>query len=79
MRPQIVRGEAAKFAAFRRAHAALAASGTVTLELGLARQSLAFGICQPAFERVPELASLAQQAAHLRFTHGQALSSDLGL
>jgi lipid-A-disaccharide synthase len=33
--PQIVQGEAEKFAAFRRAHAALAASGTVTLELGL--------------------------------------------
>jgi lipid-A-disaccharide synthase len=35
VRPQIVRGEAGKFAAFRRAHAALAASGTVTLELGV--------------------------------------------
>ncbi len=35
-RPEIVVGEAAKFAAFRRAHAALAASGTVSLELGLA-------------------------------------------
>jgi lipid-A-disaccharide synthase len=35
-RPTIVLGEAEKFAAFRRAHAALAASGTVTLELGLA-------------------------------------------
>jgi lipid-A-disaccharide synthase len=34
--PQIVVGEADKFAAFRRAHAALAASGTVTLELALA-------------------------------------------
>lgn len=33
--PRIVIGEAEKFAAFRRAHAALAASGTVTLELGL--------------------------------------------
>jgi lipid-A-disaccharide synthase len=32
----VVRGETAKWAAFRRAHAALAASGTVTLELGLA-------------------------------------------
>ncbi len=32
---RIVRGEAAKFAAFRGAHAALAASGTVTLELAL--------------------------------------------
>jgi lipid-A-disaccharide synthase len=36
VRPTLVRGETAKFAAFRRAHAALAASGTVTLELALA-------------------------------------------
>lgn len=35
VRPTIVFGEAEKLAAFRRAHAALAASGTVTLELGL--------------------------------------------
>jgi lipid-A-disaccharide synthase len=35
VRPDIVDGETAKFAAFRRAHAALAASGTVTLELAL--------------------------------------------
>lgn len=35
VRPRIVVGEAEKFAAFRRAHAALTASGTVTLELGL--------------------------------------------
>ena len=35
--PQIIRGEAAKLAAFRSAHAALAASGTVTLELALAK------------------------------------------
>ncbi len=35
VQPEIVTGEAAKLAAFRRAHAALAASGTVTLELGL--------------------------------------------
>ncbi len=34
--PEIVVGEDAKLAAFRRAHAALAASGTVSLELGLA-------------------------------------------
>jgi lipid-A-disaccharide synthase len=33
--PRIVVGDAAKFAAFRSAHAALAASGTVTLELAL--------------------------------------------
>ena len=36
MQPRIVVGEAAKFAAFRSARAALAASGTVTLELALA-------------------------------------------
>ncbi|MGH6924246.1 MAG: lipid-A-disaccharide synthase [Propylenella sp.] len=34
--PKLVLREAQKFAAFRRAHAALAASGTVSLELGLA-------------------------------------------
>jgi lipid-A-disaccharide synthase len=34
---EIVRGEAAKYAAFRSAHAALAASGTVSLELALSR------------------------------------------
>lgn len=33
--PQVVTGEAAKLAAFRRAHAALAASGTVSLELAI--------------------------------------------
>lgn len=36
VKPEIVRGEAAKHAAFRCARAALAASGTVTLELALA-------------------------------------------
>jgi lipid-A-disaccharide synthase len=36
VRPVVVEGEAAKFAAFRRGHLALAASGTVTLELALA-------------------------------------------
>lgn len=36
VRPRIVLGEVEKYAAFRRAHAALAASGTVTLELGIA-------------------------------------------
>lgn len=35
VKPKIVEGEAAKWAAFRAADAALAASGTVTLELGL--------------------------------------------
>jgi lipid-A-disaccharide synthase len=37
VRPEIVTGEAAKLAAFRGARAALAASGTVTLELALAQ------------------------------------------
>jgi len=36
VKPQILHGGEAKFAAFRSAHAALAASGTVTLELALA-------------------------------------------
>ena len=36
VRPTIVEGEAAKYAAFRRANLALAASGTVTLELAMA-------------------------------------------
>jgi lipid-A-disaccharide synthase len=35
IQPTIIEGEEAKLAAFRRAHAALAASGTVTLELAL--------------------------------------------
>jgi lipid-A-disaccharide synthase len=35
VKPEIVRGEGAKYAAFRSAHAALAASGTVSLELAL--------------------------------------------
>jgi lipid-A-disaccharide synthase len=37
VKPRIVLGEGEKYAAFRRARAALAASGTVTLELALAR------------------------------------------
>jgi lipid-A-disaccharide synthase len=37
VKPEIVTGEAAKLAAFRQARAALAASGTVTLELALAQ------------------------------------------
>jgi lipid-A-disaccharide synthase len=36
VQPTIVEGDVASYAAFRRAHAALAASGTVTLELALA-------------------------------------------
>jgi lipid-A-disaccharide synthase len=37
VKPTVIAGDAEKFAAFRRAHAALAASGTVTLELAFAR------------------------------------------
>jgi lipid-A-disaccharide synthase len=37
IKPRLVRGEAEKWAAFRSARAALAASGTVTLELALAK------------------------------------------
>ncbi len=40
VKPRIVRGEANKLAAFRQARAALAASGTVTLELALSRVPL---------------------------------------
>jgi lipid-A-disaccharide synthase len=36
VRPRVITGESEKFAAFRRARAALAASGTATLELALA-------------------------------------------
>jgi lipid-A-disaccharide synthase len=37
VKPTVIQGESDKLAAFRRAHAALAASGTVTLELALAQ------------------------------------------
>jgi len=48
-RPRIVTNEADKYAAFRRARAALAASGTVTLELALA------GVPSVAAYRIPAL------------------------
>ena len=43
VQPRIVLGEAEKYAAFRRARAALAASGTVTLELALAQGPMVVG------------------------------------
>ncbi len=52
IRPRIVLDEAEKHAAFRRARAALAASGTVTLELALA------GVPSVAAYRVPVLEEL---------------------
>jgi len=52
MRPRIVVDQAEKYAAFRRARAALAASGTVTLELALA------GVPSVAAYRIPALEGL---------------------
>lgn len=43
VQPRIVEGEAAKYESFRRAHLALAASGTVTLELAIAGVPMAVG------------------------------------
>jgi lipid-A-disaccharide synthase len=43
VKPRIVHGEEAKWAAFRAAHGALAASGTVTLELALAGVPMVVG------------------------------------
>jgi lipid-A-disaccharide synthase len=48
--PEIVIGEAAKLSAFRRARAALAASGTVTLELALAGVPMVAGYKVGALE-----------------------------
>ncbi len=48
--PRIVTGEAAKLAAFRRARAALAASGTVTLELALSGVPMVVGYKVSPFE-----------------------------
>jgi lipid-A-disaccharide synthase len=50
VRPRIVTTEAEKFAAFRRARAALAASGTTTLELALAGVPLVGGYRIPLIE-----------------------------
>lgn len=50
VKPRILRGEAAKFEAFRQARAALAASGTVTLELALAGVPMAAGYRMNALE-----------------------------
>jgi lipid-A-disaccharide synthase len=50
VRPEIVTSEAEKFSAFRRARVALAASGTVTLELALAQVPMVAGYKVSAIE-----------------------------
>jgi lipid-A-disaccharide synthase len=50
VRPKVVASEKEKFAAFRRARASLAASGTVTLELALAQVPMVAGYKVSAFE-----------------------------
>lgn len=50
VRPRIVASEAEKYAAFRRARAALAASGTVTLELALAHVPMVAAYRVPRWE-----------------------------
>ena len=50
IKPRLVFGEAEKYHAFRQAHAALAASGTVTLELALAHVPMAVGYRVGALE-----------------------------
>ena len=50
VKPRIIHGEAAKYHAFRKAYAALAASGTVTLELALAHVPMAVGYRVGAIE-----------------------------
>ena len=52
VRPQIVTLEAEKYAAFRRARAALAASGTVTLELALSKVPMVTAYRVPLFEEL---------------------------
>jgi lipid-A-disaccharide synthase len=50
VKPRILLGEAEKYAAFRSARAALAASGTVTLELALSRTPTVVAYKVPKFE-----------------------------
>ena len=50
VKPRLVVGEAERYAAFRSARAALAASGTVTLELALSRTPTIVAYRVPKFE-----------------------------
>jgi lipid-A-disaccharide synthase len=52
VKPRIVTGESEKYSAFRRARAALAASGTVTLELALAHVPMAAAYRVPRWEEL---------------------------
>ncbi len=52
MTPRLIDGEAAKLATFRRARAALAASGTVTLELALSGVPMVVAYQVPKIEEV---------------------------
>ncbi|ADZ70531.1 lipid-A-disaccharide synthase [Polymorphum gilvum] len=64
VKPQVVLGEAAKHAAFRRAHAALAASGTVSLEL--AASGVPMAICYKLdwfYRRVKQIHSIVPIAS----------------
>lgn len=56
IKPTIIHGEEAKLAAFRQAHAALAASGTVTLELALSGVPMVVGY---------KVSKLEEQLRHL--------------
>ncbi len=58
LRPRIVATEAEKYAAFRRARAALAASGTVTLELAFAQVPMATAYKVPLIEELIAIAVL---------------------
>lgn len=66
VRPTIVVGEEEKFAAFRRAHAALAASGTVTLELGLAGVPMVVAyVLDPIYRQINRLRRIFPNIAQI--------------
>ncbi len=66
LRPGVVVGEAEKFAAFRRAHAALAASGTVALELGLAGVPMAVAyVLDPIYRQINRLRKIIPNFAQI--------------
>jgi lipid-A-disaccharide synthase len=66
VKPTIVHGEDAKWAAFRHAHGALAASGTVTLELALSQVPMVVGY---------RLSRLEEQITRLITAHSVVLAN----